>query len=78
MSSTIYDASNAAARRACLGVRPASARRHKGGCSSSEVARAASANKIKAEDWAFAAARNGMWHLFDLVTYPNPSPNPKA
>ena len=59
MSGAIFDASDVAARRACLSARPASARRHKGGCSSSEVARAASANKIRAEDWAFAAARNG-------------------
>ena len=59
MSGAIFDASDAAVRRAGLSARPASARRHKGGCSSSEVARAASANKIRAEDWAFAAARNG-------------------
>ena len=59
MSGAIFDASDAAVRRASLSARPASARRHKGGCSSSEVARAASANKIRAEDWAFAAARNG-------------------
>ena len=59
MSCTVFDASEATARRACLRPRPASARRHKGACSSSQVARAASAGKVRAEDWAFAAARNG-------------------
>ena len=59
MSRALFDASDATARRACLRPRPASARRHKGACSSSQVARAASAGKVRAEDWAFAAARNG-------------------
>ena len=59
MSCTVFDASDATARCASLRPRPASARRHKGACSSSQVARAASAGKVRAEDWAFAAARNG-------------------